>query len=170
MPTKLTKPIFLCGYTNSGKTTIGKELARQLDVPFYDTDELITSQTGQTPQQIFASQGNEAFRNIEHEITKQVSSYPPCVISTGGGLLTYSRNGDLLSKAGTIIYLNRPFEDCYKSLMRNPDRPLIKNNTKKELLDRYNKRAVSYEAYAAFTVKNDRTPQATARHIIELLF
>ena len=42
MPTKLTKPIFLCGYTNSGKTTIGKELARQLDVPFYDTDELIT--------------------------------------------------------------------------------------------------------------------------------
>ena len=86
MPTKLTKPIFLCGYTNSGKTTIGKELARQLDVPFYDTDELITSQTGQTPQQIFASQGNEAFRNIEHEITKQVSSYPPCVISTGGGL------------------------------------------------------------------------------------
>ena len=134
MPTKLTKPIFLCGYTNSGKTTIGKELARQLDVPFYDTDELITSQTGQTPQQIFASQGNEAFRNIEHEITKQVSSYPPCVISTGGGLLTYSRNGDLLSKAGTIIYLNRPFEDCYKSLMRNPDRPLIKNNTKEELL------------------------------------
>ena len=86
MPTKLTKPIFLCGYTNSGKTTIGKELARQLDVPFYDTDELITSQTGQTPQQIFASQGNEAFRNIEHEITKQVSSYSPCVISTGGGL------------------------------------------------------------------------------------
>ena len=77
---------------------------------------------------------------------------------------------DLLSKAGTIIYLNRPFEDCYKSLMRNPDRPLIKNNTKEELLDRYNKRAVSYEAYAAFTVKNDRTPQATARHIIELLF
>ena len=117
MPTKLTKPIFLCGYTNSGKTTIGKELARQLDVPFYDTDELITSQTGQTPQQIFASQGNEAFRNIEHEITKQVSSYSPCVISTGGGLLTYSRNGDLLSKAGTIIYLNRPFENCYKSLM-----------------------------------------------------
>lgn len=50
MPTKLTKPIFLCGYTSSGKTTIGKELARQLDVPFYDTDELITSQTGQTPQ------------------------------------------------------------------------------------------------------------------------
>ena len=160
----------LVGESGCGKTTIGKELARQLDVPFYDTDELITSQTGQTPQQIFASQGNEAFRNIEHEITKQVSSYPPCVISTGGGLLTYSRNGDLLSKAGTIIYLNRPFENCYKSLMRNPDRPLIKNNTKEELLDRYNKRAVSYEAYAAFTVKNDRTPQATARHIIELLF
>ncbi len=169
MPTQLTKPLFICGYTSSGKTTIGKELARQLGVPFYDTDELITSQTGQTPQQLFAAGGNEAFRNIEHEITKQVSTYPPCVVSTGGGLLTYSHNGDLLSKAGTIIHLSRSFEDCYKSLMRNPDRPLIKNNTKEELLDRYNKRAVSYEAYAAFTVKNDRTPQETARCIIELL-
>ena len=106
MPTKLTKPIFLCGYTNSGKTTIGKELARQLDVPFYDTDELITSQTGQTPQQIFASQGNEAFRNIEHEITKQVSSYPPCVISTGGGLhLLPQRRSSLQSR---YHYLLKP--------------------------------------------------------------
>ena len=68
-------------------------------------------------------------------------------------MLTFSRNGDLLSKAGTIIYINRPFEDCYNSLMKNPDRPLMKNNTKEELLDRYNKRAVSYQAYAAFTVK-----------------
>ena len=85
-------------------------------------------------------------------------------------MLTFSRNGDLLSKAGTIIYINRPFEDCYNSLMKNPDRPLIKNNTKEELLDRYNKRAVSYQAYAAFAVKNDQTPSLTARHIIDLLF
>lgn len=77
MPTKLTKPIFLCGYTNSGKTTIGKELARQLDVPFYDTDELITSQTGQTPQQIFASQGNEAFRNIDMRSPNRYPAIPP---------------------------------------------------------------------------------------------
>ena len=47
----ITKPIFLCGYTSSGKTTIGKELAKQLHVPFYDTDKLITVKTGHTPNQ-----------------------------------------------------------------------------------------------------------------------
>lgn len=166
----ITKSIFLCGYTSSGKTTIGKELAKQLHVPFYDTDKLITVKTGHTPQEIFAEKGDAYFRDTEHEIAKEVASYPPCVVSTGGGMLTFSRNGDLLSKAGTIIYINRPFEDCYNSLMKNPDRPLIKNNTKEELLDRYNKRAVSYQAYAAFAVKNDQTPSLTARHIIDLLF
>ena len=84
-------------------------------------------------------------------------------------MLASERNGKLLSEAGTIIYLNRPFEACYRSLMQNPDRPLIKNNTKEELLERYEKRAVSYRAYADFTVTNDRTPQMTAQRILAFL-
>ena len=138
----ITKPVFLCGYTSSGKTTVGKELAKQLGVSFFDTDELLARQT---------------------------AAYPPCVISTGGGMLISERNGKLLSEAGTIIYLNRPFEACYRSLMQNPDRPLIKNNTREELRERYEKRAVSYQTYADFTVKNDRTPQLTAQRIVEFL-
>lgn len=50
----ITKPVFLCGYTSSGKTTVGKELAKQLGVPFFDTDKLLEQQAGQTPQQVFA--------------------------------------------------------------------------------------------------------------------
>ncbi|RHS90860.1 shikimate kinase [Clostridium sp. AM42-4] len=165
----ITKPVFLCGYTSSGKTTVGKELAKQLGVPFFDTDTLLEEQTGQTPQQLFAEKGEACFRDLEHEIARQASCYPPCVISTGGGMLASERNGKLLSEAGTIIYLNRPFEDCYRSLMQTPERPLIKNNTKEELRERYEKRAVSYQTYADFTVKNDRTPQQTAKRILALL-
>ena len=165
----ITKPVFLCGYTSSGKTTVGKVLARQLGVPFFDTDKLLEQQAGQTPQQVFAEKGEAYFRNLEHEIARQTALYPPCVISTGGGMLASERNGKLLSEAGTIIYLNRPFEACYRSLMQNPDRPLIKNNTKEELLERYEKRAVSYRAYADFTVTNDRTPQMTAQRILAFL-
>lgn len=165
----ITKPVFLCGYTSSGKTTVGKELAKQLGVPFFDTDKLLEQQTGQTPQQIFAEKGEAYFRDLEHEIARQTSSYPPCVISTGGGMLTSERNGKLLSAAGTIIYLNRPFEACYRSLMQTPERPLIKNNTKEELLERYEKRAAAYQAYADFMVKNDRTPKLTAQRILEFL-
>lgn len=84
-------------------------------------------------------------------------------------MLISERNGKLLSEAGTIIYLNRPFEACYRSLMQNLDRPLIKNNTREELRERYEKRAVSYQTYADFTVKNDRTPQLTAQRIVEFL-
>ena len=73
----ITKPIFLCGYTSSGKTTIGKELAKQLHVPFYDTDKLITVKTGHTPQEIFAEKGDAYFRDTEHEIAKEVAFYPP---------------------------------------------------------------------------------------------
>jgi shikimate kinase len=165
----ITKPVFLCGYTSSGKTTVGKELAKQLGVSFFDTDELLARQAGQTPQQIFAEKGEAYFRDLEHEIARQTAAYPPCVISTGGGMLISERNGKLLSEAGTIIYLNRPFEACYRSLMQNPDRPLIKNNTREELRERYEKRAVSYQTYADFTVKNDRTPQLTAQRIVEFL-
>ena len=165
----ITKPVFLCGYTSSGKTTVGKELAKQLGVPFFDTDKLLEQQTGQTPQQIFAEKGESYFRDLEHEIARQTTTYPPCVISTGGGMLIAERNGKLLSEHGTIIHLNRPFEDCYRSLMQNPDRPLIKNNTKEELRERYEKRAVSYQAYADFTVKNDRTPKLTAQRIMAFL-
>ena len=80
----ITKPVFLCGYTSSGKTTVGKELAKQLGVSFFDTDELLARQAGQTPQQIFAEKGEAYFRDLEHEIARQTSAYPPCVISTGG--------------------------------------------------------------------------------------
>lgn len=106
----ITKPVFLCGYTSSGKTTVGKELAKQLGVSFFDTDELLARQAGQTPQQIFVEKGEAYFRDLEHEIARQTAAYPPCVISTGGGMLISERNGKLLSEAGTIIYLNRPFE------------------------------------------------------------
>ena len=70
----ITKPVFLCGYTSSGKTTVGKELAKQLGVSFFDTDELLARQAGQTPQQIFAEKGEAYFRDLEHEIARQTSA------------------------------------------------------------------------------------------------
>lgn len=164
----ITKPVFLCGYTSSGKTTVGKELAKQLGVPFFDTDKLLEQQAGQTPQQVFAEKGESYFRDLEHELPCRLPTIPLRHLY-GGGMLTSERNGTLLSQAGTIVYLNRPFEACYRSLMQNPDRPLIKNNTKEELRERYEKRAVSYRTYADFTVKNDSTPQLTAHRILEFL-
>ena len=89
----------------------------------------------------FAEKGEAYFRDLEHEIAHQTSAYPPCVISTGGGMLISERNGKLLSEAGTIIYLNRPFEACYPQSHAEPGPTAHQNNTREELRERYERRA-----------------------------
>lgn len=162
----LTASLILCGYTGSGKTTIGKLLAEKLKRPFYDTDQMLTEKFQMTIPEIFARGGEALFRDMEHEIAKQVCSLPPSVISTGGGMLTFERNGDLLSQHGIIIYIDRPFEDCYRGLALQTERPLLKNHTKEELFQSYLVRAEKYKKYAAYIIKNDSTPEDAAEKII----
>lgn len=165
----INQPIILCGFTSSGKTTIGKLLSRELCIPFYDTDQMLTDQSRMTIKEIFARGGETLFRDMEHEIAKQVCSLGPSVVSTGGGMLTFARNGDILSAGGIILYIDRSFEDCYLSLSRQPDRPLFKNHTKEEIRMTYDSRTSMYRKYAACGIKNDSTPQDAVRKIISLL-
>ena len=109
-------PIILCGFTSSGKTTIGKLLSEQLGLPFYDTDQMLIEHYKMTIPEIFAEGGESLFRDYEHEIARQVCGLGPSVVSTGGGMLTFDRNGEILEKSGTIFYIDRPFEDCYRYL------------------------------------------------------
>ncbi len=165
----LNHPIILCGYTSCGKTTTGMLLARQLGIPFYDTDQMLSSQNHMSIPELFAKSGEACFRDLEHEIAKQVSTLGPCVVSTGGGMLAAERNAKILSDCGTIIYIRRPFADCYASLSRQPERPLFRNHTKKELEESYRNREVAYQKYAAATIKNDRTPEDAVRQILSAL-
>ena len=101
-------PIILCGFTSSGKTTIGKLLSEQLGLPFYDTDQMLIEHYKMTIPEIFAEGGESLFRDYEHEIARQVCGLGPSVVSTGGGMLTFDRNGEILEKSGTIFYIDRP--------------------------------------------------------------
>ncbi len=164
----LSKPIFLCGYTSSGKTTIGKLLAKRLDLPFFDTDQMLEQQTGMTPQAMFARYGETYFRQKEQEIARQFCAFGPSVVSTGGGMLTLPENAQLLSAHGTIVHIDRPFEDCYQDLQKTPDRPLIRNNTKEQLLARYEERQNAYRAYARCSIKNDGAPEDAVTRILSV--
>jgi len=165
----LTKPVILCGFTSCGKTTVGKLLAGRLDVPFYDTDLMLTEQNHMTIKEIFAKGGENLFRDMEHEAAKQVCSLGPSVVSTGGGMLTFERNGELLSGNGIILYIDRSFADCYESLSRSPDRPLFKNHTKEEIMETYRSRTAMYKRYASAIIKNDSTPEDAVASICEYL-
>lgn len=91
-------PIIICGFTSSGKTTIGKLLSEQLGLPFYDTDQMLIEHYKMTIPEIFAEGGESLFRDYEHEIARQVCGLGPSVVSTGGGMLTFDRNGKILAE------------------------------------------------------------------------
>lgn len=162
-------PIILCGFTSSGKTTIGKLLSERLGLPFYDTDQMLIEHYQMTIPEIFAKGGETLFRDYEHEIARRVCTLGPSVVSTGGGMLTFDRNGEILAKNGMIFYIDRPFEDCYANLAQHPERPLFKNHTMDEVQEMYLTRRGLYRKYAQYDIPNIGIPQDAVEKICRLL-
>lgn len=118
--------IYLIGMMGSGKTTIGELLAKQLGYRFVDTDDLITKATHQSISDIFATEGEEAFREIESQVLSQLCAYQKFVIATGGGIILKKMNWSYL-RHGIIIWLNVPVEELYNRLKEDTTRPLLQH-------------------------------------------
>ena len=101
--------IVLVGMPGSGKTTVGKLLAKKLQLEFLDTDDLITEKYGNITD-IFKTKGEAVFRDYESEVIKEVSAVGGRVIATGGGAVLRAQNTDLLKRNGRIYFLDRPLE------------------------------------------------------------
>ena len=86
--------IILCGFMGSGKTVVGTELAKITGRKFVDTDEMVEKKQGVAIKAIFATRGEEYFRDLEWEVCKEVAQMKDAVISTGGGAMTFQRNVD----------------------------------------------------------------------------
>ena len=84
-------------------------------------------------------------------------------------MLTFDRNGEILAKSGTIFYIDRPFEDCYRNLALHPERPLFKNHTKEEIENTYLTRRGLYKKYAKYAIPNTGGPQDAVAKIYALL-
>ncbi|MFT8350822.1 shikimate kinase [Clostridium saccharoperbutylacetonicum] len=144
--------IVIIGMPGSGKTTLGKMLAEELNIKFFDMDEYIIEKTGKTTIQLFEN-GEEFFRDIESETCKELAGYSNVLISTGGGVIKRKTNIDALNKEGLIIFIDRPVEN----ILGDVDvsfRPLLKDG-KEKLLRLYDERYALYNEYAEEIVKND---------------
>lgn len=97
--------IVLIGYRGSGKTTIGRKLAQKLWMDFVDTDEKIVRRAGRTIQEIFAQQGEAAFRDLESAVLAELATHDNQVIATGGGIVLRAENVAALKRAGKVIWL-----------------------------------------------------------------
>jgi len=153
----------------SGKTTVGTALAEKLRVPFLDTDSMIVKAAGKNIPEIFRDEGETGFRDREYDAAKSVSSLDPCVISTGGGMLTFDRNGKILSASGTVICLTRDFDRTYAVLSRDRTRPMVYGKTKEEIRALCSSRMEKYRKYAAVVIENNGSIEDCVQSVLKYL-
>lgn len=158
--------IVIIGMPGSGKTTLGKILAKELNIKFFDMDEYIVNKTGKTTIQLFEN-GEEYFRDIESETCKELAEYDNILISTGGGVIKRKSNIDVLSEEGLIIFLDRPVDN----ILGDVDvsfRPLLKDG-KEKLLKLYDERYTLYNEYADEIVLNNSDVRGVIDKIKEII-
>ncbi|MDR2520453.1 MAG: shikimate kinase [Bacteroidales bacterium OttesenSCG-928-I14] len=131
----MTKKIFLTGYMCVGKTTIGNNLARKLNLPFVDTDLLIENYYQKKIIDIFEEKGEKEFRKIEQNTLQKIAKHKKnMVISTGGGTPCFFQNMELMNISGITVYLKISTKLLTERLINKKHiRPLIKNKNSEEI-------------------------------------
>lgn len=163
----LHKHIALIGMPASGKTVVGDILARAMQRPFYDTDELIKKTTGQSIADIFHYRGEPYFRHKEAVTVASLINLKHAVIATGGGAVLDKHTNKLL-QSQTVIYLDTPIETLWERLEFDTTRPHLNTDKKYETLEKsYKTRKPIYEVLASRIVNaQDKTPTDIATEIL----
>lgn len=118
--------MILIGYMGCGKSTVGRRLSYRLRKPYVDTDKLIELKAGMSISEIFAGQGEGAFRDMETECLKTMFEFKQdYVIAVGGGLAMREENRSLMQKLGTVIYLRAEPDTIYTRVKNDTKRPLL---------------------------------------------
>ena len=124
--------IILIGFMGSGKSTVGIKLSYRLRHAMEDTDKLIEKEEGRTISEIFATDGEAYFRNLETECLKKlIQTANQKIISVGGGLPIREENHALLKKLGTVVYLRAKAETIYERVKHDTSRPLLQGDDPK---------------------------------------
>ncbi len=158
--------ITLVGLMGSGKTTIGKSLAKKLDKKFVDIDEEIIEVTGKTINELF-DDSEESFRKVESDIINKYANKNNYVISTGGGVIKNESNIDSLYTNSQLILINRDIDKIIDKIDAY-SRPLIKNDIKYNLYRIYKERQEIYEKYCEHEIINNSTIELAVNDIINI--
>ena len=159
--------IIFVGLPGSGKTTIGRQLARRLGVAFVDSDHVIEHRLGCTIREFFAQEGEDRFRDVEQQVLDGLSRTHQGVIATGGGAVLREVNRRHLHERGQVIYLRSTPEDVFRRVRHDHARPLLQvDDPLKRLRDLYDIRDPLYREVAHFVIETGRPSVATLVNMI----
>lgn len=159
---------FIYGPPGSGKTTLGRPLAERFGVPFYDLDQLVEIKTGKRIPEIFSSQGENGFREMERQMLLDLLADEPGVVSLGGGTLTTPQTYDMVSRAGPILFLHADLDTLVARVKNDIGltvRPLLANGDLHSRLEALLQRRKSH--YQSFTQRLDTSKLTPAQAIWE---
>lgn len=157
--------LVLIGMPGSGKSTVGKILSKMLCMPLVDTDALVEQTAGKTIPELFAQEGESAFRDRETAAARQAAKLDNTVIATGGGIILRPENMEALAATGLIFFRDRDLEDIVGE--DHMGRPLVgKDPDKLRIL--YTQRIDLYRKYAQYTISSTKTAEEAAARIAAL--
>ena len=157
--------LVLIGMPGSGKSTVGKILSKMLCMPLVDTDALVEQTAGKTIPELFAQEGESAFRDRETAAARQAAKLDNTVIATGGGIILRPENMEALAATGLIFFRDRDLEDIVGE--DHMGRPLVgKDPDKLRIL--YTQRIDLYRKYAQYTISDTKTAEEAAARIAAL--
>jgi shikimate kinase len=162
--------IYLVGFMGTGKTSVGKELAKKKKWRFLDLDDLIELREKRTISDIFAKEGEAYFRRLEKRILKEASAEKKFVIACGGGIVLDKDNIRIMKEAGKIICLSASSEIILERTSSASRRPLLNVDNPKEKIEMLLKLRAAFYAQADCTIEtSDLTVNKVVEKIIKLL-
>ena len=165
------KRIFLIGPMGAGKSTLGKRLARSLQLAYCDCDEELIQRTGASISLIFDVEGEQGFRDREASLLDELTQRDNLVLATGGGIVLRETNREILKERGYVIYLHAPLERLYERTRKDNSRPLLQTENPLESLKAIiEQRQPLYEQIADLSIDTDeRSITQLVNHITRQL-
>lgn len=159
----------LVGLPGSGKSTIGRQLARRLDLPFIDTDHVLEQRAGISIREFFEREGESAFRDLEQGLIDELTRGAACVLSTGGGAILRPINRMHLRERTHAVYLHSAPEEVFRRLRHDRNRPLLQvPDPLGRLRELYAVRDPLYREVAGFVVETGRPTVAALVNMVAM--
>ncbi|MEO1146000.1 MAG: shikimate kinase [Cyanobacteria bacterium J06638_22] len=160
--------IVLIGMMGCGKTTVGQYLAEALNYRFFDTDAVVASAAHKTIPEIFATDGEQGFREIETQVLAELSAYSRLVIATGGGIVLARKNWSYLHHS-VVVWLDVPVEHLYQRIKGDSNRPLLQSPNPQQTLHNLleERRSLYAQADVRVVLQGDEPPEWVCDRVIQ---